>query len=79
MKSKLRKIGNSRGVLIPASLLSACAIEDDIELSLDGNRIVIEAVNSVREGWFAPYQAAQDEDAWSGLIESEVENEDWQW
>ena len=33
MKSNLRKLGNSRGVLIPAPLLAACEITDEVELS----------------------------------------------
>jgi len=79
VKSTLRKIGNSRGVLIPASFLAACNIEDEIELRLDGSRIVIEPVNRPREGWFDNYRPDVDEDFWEGLVETEAENRDWQW
>jgi len=79
MKSTVRKIGNSRGVLIPASFLAACEIENEIELRLDGNRIVIEPVRAPRAGWFENYQPEADDDAWSELVETESDNEDWQW
>ncbi|MCP5407667.1 MAG: AbrB/MazE/SpoVT family DNA-binding domain-containing protein [Chromatiaceae bacterium] len=79
MKSTLRKIGNSRGVLIPASLLAACEIENEIEMRLEGNRIVIEPVRAPRLGWFESYQPEQDENAWSDFVETESENEEWQW
>ena len=79
MKSTIRKIGNSRGVLIPASFLAACEIDNEIELRLDGNRIVIEPVSAPRAGWFDDYRPEADEDAWTGLVESGDENEDWQW
>ena len=79
MKSTVRKIGNSRGVLIPASFLAACEIENEIELHLDGNRIVIEPIRSPRVGWFKDYQPETDDDAWSELVEIEPESEDWQW
>ena len=79
MKSTIRKIGNSRGVLIPASFLAACEIEDEIELHLEGDRIVIEPVHAPRAGWFANYQPESNEDAWSELVEIEQDNKDWQW
>lgn len=79
MKSTLRKIGNSRGVLIPASFLAACEIDNEIELHLDGNRIVIERVTAPRDGWFEGFQPQAEEDAWKGLVEDEKEIADWQW
>jgi len=79
MKSTLRKIGNSRGVLIPAPFLSACRIDDEIEMRLEGDRIVIEPLRQPRLGWFDGYQPSKDDDAWSELIETEEENDEWQW
>ncbi len=79
MKSTLRRIGNSRGVLLPASLLAACEIEDDIELRLDGNRIIIEPVREPRSGWFEDYIEDNDDDAWAGYVESDDLDGDWQW
>ena len=79
MKSTLRRIGNSRGVLLPASLLAACEIEDDIELRLDGNRIIIEPVRAPRSGWFDNDVPENDIDAWTDFVESEDDGDDWQW
>lgn len=79
MRSTLRKIGNSRGVLIPASFLAACEIDGEIEMRLDGNRIVIEPVYAPRTGWFEGYQQGADEDAWEEMIETESDHEDWEW
>jgi antitoxin MazE len=79
MKSTLRKIGNSRGILIPASFLAACEIDNEIELRLDGNRIVIEPVRAPRDGWFEGYQRQADGNAWSELVATEIEEAEWQW
>jgi antitoxin MazE len=79
MKSTLRKIGNSRGVLIPASFLAACAIDNDIELRLEDGRIIIEPVKAPRAGWFDAHTPDTDDDAWSELTETEQEQEDWEW
>ncbi len=79
MKTTIRKIGNSRGVLIPAPYLAACEIEEEIELRLDGRRIVIEPVRAPRAGWFDDYRLEEDDDAWRELVENDEEQGEWQW
>ena len=43
MKSSIRKIGNSKGIIIPQSFLKECSIEDEVTIELKDNRIVISA------------------------------------
>jgi antitoxin MazE len=78
MRTTLRKIGNSRGVLIPAALLAECGISDEIELRLEGTRIVIEPVKAPRAGWFDGYRPEDDTDAWEGLP-PEAGSGEWEW
>ena len=79
MKSAVRKIGNSRGVLIPASFLAACKIENEIELLLEDKRIIIVPVRTPRAGWFEGYSPRSNKDVWSEFAEVEGEDEEWQW
>lgn len=80
MQTSLRKIGNSRGVLIPAALLAACEIGDAVEMRVENNRIIIEpVVPQQRRGWFTDYQAEQDRDAFAELKDTAIEQDDWQW
>ena len=79
MKSTLRQIGNSRGIIIPAPLLAECQIEDEIELTVDNGRLVVSPVKSARAGWFDHYQPERDEAAWAGMADTAREEEDWQW
>ena len=79
MKSTIRKIGNSRGVLIPASFLAACKIENEIELLLEDKRIVIVPVHTPRAGWFEGYSPRSNEGVWSEFVEVEGEDEEWEW
>lgn len=78
MKTTLRRIGNSQGVLIPAPLLVECGITDEIELRLEGKKIVIEAIRPVRDGWFDGYRTENDADAWEGLP-PEADSGEWEW
>lgn len=79
MRSTIRKIGNSRGVLIPAALLAECGIADDINLRVEGNSIVIEPLREAREGWFpAPRSGEEDIDVWADFP-ADADAEDWAW
>ncbi len=80
MQTSLRKIGNSRGILIPAALLAACEIGDKVEMRVENNRIIIEPIApQYRQGWFVGYQIEQDMDAFADLKETAIEQDDWQW
>ena len=80
MQTALRKIGNSRGVLIPAALLAACEIGDTVEMRVENNRIIIEPIAPQhRLGWFTDYHAAQDADVFADLKDTAIEQDDWQW
>lgn len=78
MKTNLRKIGNSRGVLIPAPLLAACEIMDEVELTIEEGRLVVAAVKPAREGWFDHYDQSNDQAIWpeSGSLSADAE---WEW
>lgn len=78
MRSTIRKIGNSRGVLIPAALLAECGISDQINLRVEGKCIVIEPIREAREGWFPAHQPESDVDAWAELP-ADADSEDWAW
>ena len=79
VKSSIRKIGNSRGVLIPAALLSACAIEDVIDIRIDRGCIVISPVKAPRAGWFDGYSAVADAEAEGWASADLAEDSEWEW
>ncbi|MBI3370477.1 MAG: hypothetical protein HY017_01800 [Betaproteobacteria bacterium] len=78
MRTTLRKLGNSRGVLIPAALLAECGITDAIELRLEGRSIIIEPAKPSREAWFDHRSTGGEKDAWQRLP-PDADNEDWEW
>ncbi len=79
MKSTLRQIGNSRGIIIPAPLLAECEIEDEIELTVENGRLVISPIKPARSGWFDHYKPEQDKAVWAEMVDTPKEQEDWQW
>ena len=49
MKTNLRKIGNSRNVLIPAPLLAACDTTDEVELTIEEGKLVVAPATLARD------------------------------
>lgn len=64
MQADVVKIGNSRGIRIPAALLKQCGIGNKVELEVNQNQIVIKPVSTPRQGWAAAFarmhQAGED-------------------
>lgn len=78
MRTSLRKVGNSRGVIIPAALLAACEMGDEVDIRLVGKSLVIVPVHAPRAGWFAGYQAETDVESLAALPVDES-TEEWVW
>lgn len=87
MRTNVRTIGNSRGILIPAAFLASCQIEDQVDLQLEDGQIVIKPVKRVpRAGWFDALQtdaasdaaaAGADAQAWEDAALSD--DSEWTW
>ena len=55
VRSKAVKIGNSRGIRIPKTLLEQADLTDEVEMTVEGNRLVIQSVRHHRQGWEAKF------------------------
>jgi antitoxin MazE len=78
----IRRIGNSRGILIPKPLLKQAGLEDQAEILVEGNTLVVRRPDKApRQGW------AEDSKRLSAcggdaLVWPEFANEadaDWTW
>ena len=80
MQAKIRKIGNSKGLIIPASFLAEAGLQATVEMSVIGQSILIKPVKEeLRQGWFDGYHADADEDAWDGFVALPEEEDEWEW
>ena len=78
MRASLRKVGNSRGVIIPATLLAACEMGEEVDIRLEGKSLVIAPIKSPRTGWFDGYKPEIDAEPFAELAADEG-CEDWVW
>ena len=81
MKTKITKIGNSKGVIIPKEFLEQCNFKDWLDLELVENRIVLKPL-SPRRNWESAFEAAgecETDELLLGDFPNSWDEEDWQW
>ena len=57
MRTKIVRIGNSRGIRIPKPLIAQAGIQDEVEISLEENRLVIIPADHPRSAWAEAFRA----------------------
>ena len=82
MKTKIIRIGNSRGVRIPQPLLEQAGLEDEVQLRLVEYGIVIESRSRPRSGWADAAQLLHERGD-DGLLDepatTEFDETEWVW
>ena len=82
IRSKVVKIGNSRGIRIPRTLLEQAGLTDEIEMTVEGNRLIVNAVHQPRAGWDARFAEMAEKGNDQLLDEptpTEWDDEEWVW
>ncbi|MDF0673074.1 MAG: AbrB/MazE/SpoVT family DNA-binding domain-containing protein [Nitrospira sp.] len=82
MKAHIVRIGNSRGIRLPKTLLQEAQLEDEVELQAEPGRILISKPSQPRAGWAdaARRMREQGEDR---LIDqptpTQFDKKEWKW
>ena len=56
MKTKVVKIGNSRGIRIPKSLIDESGLKSEVELEVLDGQIIIKSISQSRESWDSSFK-----------------------
>jgi antitoxin MazE len=81
-KTRIVRIGNSRGIRVPKGLLEEAQLPEEVELHAEHGRLVVRAAHGPRAGWAAAAKAmhAQGDDRLlDTLARTRFEEKDWQW
>ena len=82
MKTKLVRIGNSRGIRIPKPLLEEAGLDDEVTLTVTEQGLVIESVNNPRAGWAAAAKLLHERGE-DGLLDEPTptafDETEWEW
>lgn len=80
IRTIIRKIGNSKGVILPAAVLQEVGAADTLMLSVERGRIILEAAREPRQGWFdqaESLKASPSELEWERA--SLLDDSEWVW
>ncbi len=83
VKTKVVRIGNSRGIRIPKVVLDQCNINDEVELEAKEDCLIIKSPHTAREGWDLAFRKMHEnrDDVLiiSDAISNEFDEDDWEW
>jgi len=82
MQTHIIRIGNSKGVRIPAHILRQCKIKDLINLEIVDGKIVISPLEKPRHGWDEQFRLMHKNGDDKLLIDDSLgagEEDDWTW
>ena len=82
MKTRLVRIGNSRGVRLPKTIIAQAGLTEEVELGVRDGAVVIARVATVRSGWAAAArQMHQHDEDW--LLDASTltrfDEKEWKW
>lgn len=84
MKANIVKMGNSRGIRIPKSVLEQTGLKDEVEITVRKDSLVIRPANKARAGWddaFAEMAQRGDDQLVAGEVPADhsFDREEWEW
>jgi len=82
VKTRIIKIGNSRGIRIPKLLIEQVGIGTEVEIAVEKDQLVIRSTSSPRQGWDAQFRAMAEHDD-DRLLDTPVltewDSSEWKW
>ena len=82
MKAHIVRIGNSRGIRLPKTLLQEAQLEDEVELQAEPGRILISKTAKPRAGWAEAARRMREREE-DHLLDSPTptrfDKEEWKW
>ena len=82
IRSKVIKIGNSRGIRIPRTLLEQAGLTDEVEMMVEGNKLIFHSARLLRQGWDAQFTAMAEQGDDRLLDQAPVtqwDEDEWTW
>ena len=82
VKTRIIKIGNSRGIRIPKLLIEQVGIGTEVEIAVEKDQLVVRSASSPRQGWDAQFRAMAehgDDRLLDTPVLTEWDSSEWKW
>ena len=76
--TKIRAVGNSKGVILPKKYLHQCGIEDRVDIAVRDNMITIAAAKNVAKKKWADFKQSKGKER-VALVPNKFDEKDWTW
>ncbi len=76
--TKIRAIGNSKGVILPKKYLDRCGIEDKVEINIKDKVIILAATKNVTKRKWADFKQINKKEKLP-LVTNTFDEKDWTW
>jgi antitoxin MazE len=81
-KTRIIRIGNSKGIRVPKVLLEHAQLPDEVELQAENGRLIVRAAQGPRAGWADAAKAMRargDDHLLDAATSSQFDEKDWRW
>jgi antitoxin MazE len=81
-KTRIVRIGNSRGIRVPKVLLEQAQLPEEVELQAEHGRLVVRAARGPRAGWAEAAKAMHalgDDQLLDAPTSTRFDDKEWQW
>ena len=82
LRTRIVRIGNSRGIRVPKALLEQAQLSEEVELSAEPGRLVLESLHRPRQGWEEAarrMRSSGDDRLLDEPTPTRFEVEEWEW
>jgi antitoxin MazE len=82
IKTRIVRIGNSRGIRVPKILLDEAQLPDEVELHAEPGRLIVQGARRPRAGWVKAARTMAEAHH-DGLLDApsptRFDREEWEW
>ena len=76
--TKIRAVGNSKGVILPKKFLELCGIQDKVDIGIQDNIITIVAAKSIPKKKWAEFKQRGKKEKVT-FVPNKFDEKDWTW
>ncbi len=83
VKTKLVRIGNSRGIRVPRVIVEQAGLSEELELEVRRRHLIVRSSARPRRGWEERFQEMRDRGEggllWPDVLLSAFDEDEWEW